>query len=39
MARNPVCHSVQSYVKNESIALEFTCLIVALFEGISVGYT
>ena len=39
MAHNPVCHSVQFLVKNESIAVEITSLIVAVFEEISVEYT
>ena len=38
-ARNPVSLSVQFYVKTESIVIEFTSLIVAVFERISVEYT
>ena len=36
MARNPLCHSMYNFksVKKESIAFEFTSLIVAVFEGI-----
>ena len=38
MARNPAPLSVQFWVK-ESVAVEFSSLIVAIFEGISEEYT